>query len=204
MKPEVKVLKKTSTEARNGLGEELLINGIVFLTGTVSSEMSYSVGAQLLYWSRRDPKKELTLYINSPGGSVHDGLAIIDMCKAAPNPIATVGWGLCASMGAMLLSCAGDKGNRLIYPSCEVMQHQPLTGVQGQASDIAITAKQVLRMKERLYTMIAESCGQSIRKVTRDFDRDRWFTAQEALEYGMVDEIVKPGKPVSVPARRER
>ena len=179
------VLKRTAAEPQRGMGEELLGNGVLFLTGGVGPEMSYAFGVQLMYLNSQDPKKPVTIYINSPGGSVHDGLAIIDLCRSVDNPITTVGWGICASMGAVLLACAGDKGKRLAMPNCEVMQHQPLTGVQGQASDIAITAQHILSMRERLYQMMADACGQPLEKVTNDFDRDRWFTAEQALEYGM-------------------
>ena len=145
-----------------------------------------------MYIASQDPRRRITIYVNSPGGSVSDGLAMIDICQSVSNPISTVGWGVCASMGAVLLACAGRHGQRSAMPNCELMLHQPLTGVQGQASDIVIAAEHVLRTRTRLNAMIAKACGQTVEKVAADFDRDRWFSASEALAYGLIDRILEP------------
>lgn len=189
---EIRVLRRSEAERRGGISEELLDDGVVFVSGPITTEMSHAFGAQLLYISSRDPRKRITLYINSPGGSVSDGLAMVDVCKSISNPISTIGWGCCASMGAVLLACAGRRGHRSVMPNCEVMLHQPLTGVQGQASDVVIAAEHVLRTRARLNEMIAKACGQPVEKVAADFDRDKWFSATEAMQYGLIDRVLEP------------
>jgi len=164
----------------------------IFVTGAIDETAYHAFASQLFAASDADPDKDLTININSPGGSVHDGLEMIDLCKSVPNQITVVGTGHCASMGAMILACAASKGRRKIMPNCEVMLHQPLTGIQGQASDVAIAAVYVVKLRERLYSMLAESTGKPVAKNAKDFDRDRWMTSEEALAYGLIDEIVQP------------
>lgn len=188
----IRVLRRSDSERRSGIMEEMLDNGTVFISGPITTELCHAFGAQVLYINSQDPRKRITLYINSPGGSVHDGLAMIDICASVSNPISTVGWGVCASMGAVLLACAGQRGQRSAMQNCELMLHQPLSGVQGQASDIVIVAEHVIKTRLRLNEMIAASCGQTVAKVAADFDRDRWFTAGEALEYGLIDRVMEP------------
>ncbi len=187
----IRIERETSCGGQS-LTERLLRQGIIMVSGMIDESASHALMLQLLAISDEDPQRNITLYVNSPGGGVYDGLAMIDLCRLVPNPITTIGTGCCASMGAMLLTCAAPRGKRKVMPNCELMLHQPLSGVQGQASDIAIEAVHVVRLRERLYGMIAEVTGQPVGKVTRDFDRNRWMTAKEALAYGLIDEIVTP------------
>lgn len=186
----LRIVRRTELERRPGIAEEMLDDGIIFINGPVGPEMAHAFGVQLLYISNQDPDRTVTLYINSPGGVVSDGLAIIDLCRSVSNPIATVGVGQCASMGAVLLACAGDRGLRSAMPNCETMLHQPMSGVQGQASDILIAAEHVTRTRARLCEMLAKACGQPAEKIARDLDRDFWLAADEAKEYGLIDRVM--------------
>ena len=169
----------------------LLRERIVFLAGPIDDNVANIVIAQLLFLEAEDPKKDITLYINSPGGQIQSGLAIIDTMHHIKPHVATVCVGMAASMGAVILS-QGAKGKRFALPNSEVMIHQPLTGVEGQASDIEITAKHIMRLKEKLTKMLSDATGQSYDKVAKDKDRDFWMTAEEAKKYGIVDTILKP------------
>jgi ATP-dependent Clp protease, protease subunit len=161
----------------------------VFLWGPVMDESARKVVNQLLYLEATDPGKEITFYINSPGGVVTSGLVMVDTMKMISSPVKTVCMGMCASMGAILLS-QGDKGKREIFPSGRVMIHQPsIGGAYGQATDLEITARQMLKTKEESARMLAEACGKTFEQVMKDFDRDYWMDAKEALEYGIVDKI---------------
>lgn len=167
----------------------LLRERIIFLTGEIDDDSANSVIAQLLFLQSEDPKKDISLYINSPGGLVTATLAIIDTMNHIKNDVSTVCVGLAASGGAWLLS-SGTKGKRFILPNAEVMIHQPLGGAQGQVSDIEIRAKQLLRSKDTLAKMMAKNTGQPLAKVEKDVDRDYFMSAEEAKKYGIVDKII--------------
>ena len=169
----------------------LLKERIIFMGGVVDDYTANLVIAQLLFLEAEDPKKDITLYVNSPGGSVTAGLAILDTMNHVKPDVSTICVGMAASMGAILLA-AGQKGKRFILPNAEVMIHQPMGGTEGQASDIAITAKHILKTKETLYKILSKNTGQPLAQVEKDADRDYYMSADEAKKYGIVDEIVKP------------
>ena len=170
----------------------LLLDRIVFISGEVNDEMANAVCAQLLFLQSQDPKKEISVYINSPGGSVTAGLAIYDTMQFVKCPVATYCIGQAASMGAVLLT-AGEKGRRFALPNSRIMIHQPWGGAEGKASDIEITAKEILRLKEVLNGILAKHSGKTVEEVTRDTDRDHFMSAAEAKEWGLVDRIVAEG-----------
>ena len=167
----------------------LLNDRIVMLNEEVNSATASIVVAQLLYLESQDPTKDISLYINSPGGSVTDGFAIYDTMQYIRSDVATICTGMAASMAAVLL-CAGAHGKRSALKHSRVMIHQPMGGAEGQASDIEITAKEILKLREELYEIIANHSHQDIEKVRLDSDRDHWMIAEEAKEYGMIDEIL--------------
>jgi ATP-dependent Clp protease protease subunit len=169
--------------------QRLLRERIVFLGSEVRDQNANAICAQLLLLSAEDPEADIFLHINSPGGSVDAGMAIYDTMNYIPNDVATVGMGLAASMGQFLL-CAGTKGKRYALPHARIMMHQPSAGVGGTASDIAIQADLFRRTKHELNELQAFHTGQPVEQIEKDSDRDRWFTAQEALEYGFVDHVV--------------
>ncbi len=173
--------------------QRLLRERIVFLGSEVRDQNANAICAQLLLLSAEDPEADIFLHINSPGGSVTAGMAIYDTMNYIPNDIVTVGMGLAASMGQFLL-CAGTSGKRYALPNARIMMHQPSSGMGGSASDIKIQAQQSIHVKKVLTELIAEHTGQSVEQITEDADRDRWFTAQEALEYGLVDQVIKSAK----------
>lgn len=166
----------------------LLKERIIFLTGTVEDHMANLIVAQLLFLNAEDPKKDIYIYINSPGGSVTAGLSIIDTMHHIKPDIATVCVGMAASMGSLILS-QGAKGKRFILPNAEVMIHQPSGGAYGQASDIDITAKHILKTRDRLNKMLAKATGQKLSKIESDVDRDFFMDAEESKKYGIVDKI---------------
>lgn len=168
----------------------LLRERIVFLGGVIEDHMANLIVAQLLFLEAEDPKKDIQLYVNSPGGSVNAGLAILDTMNYLKPDVSTVCVGIAASMGSVILS-SGAKGKRYALPNAEVMIHQPWGGVQGQASDIAITAEHILKTRDRLNRILAKNTGQPLEKVEKDVDRDFFLTAEEAKKYGIVDEIYK-------------
>jgi len=174
----------------------LLKDRILFLGSEVRDENANAICAQLLLLAAEDPDKDIYLYINSPGGSVTAGMAIYDTMQFIQPDVATVAMGLAASMGQFLLS-AGAKGKRYALPHARVLMHQPLGGIGGTASDIKIQAELILHMKRTMAQLIAEQTGQTVETITRDSDRDRWFTAPEALEYGLVDHVVRSSGQVS-------
>jgi ATP-dependent Clp protease protease subunit len=174
----------------------LLKDRILFLGSEVRDENANAICAQLLLLAAEDPDKDIYLYINSPGGSVTAGMAIYDTMQFVQPDVATVAMGLAASMGQFLLS-AGAKGKRYALPHARVLMHQPLGGIGGTASDIKIQAELILHMKRTMAELIAEQTGQTVETITRDSDRDRWFTAPEALEYGLVDHVVRSSGQVS-------
>ena len=171
----------------------LLRERIVFLGSEVRDQNANAICAQLLLLSAEDPEADIFLHINSPGGSVDAGMAIYDTMNYIPNDVATVGMGLAASMGQFLL-CAGTKGKRYALPHARIMMHQPSSGMGGSASDIKIQAQQSLHIKKVLFELIAQHTGQSAEQVSEDADRDRWFTAHEAVDYGLVDKVVKSAR----------
>jgi len=174
----------------------LLVDRIIFLGTPVDDMVSNVVIAQLLFLQMTDPKKDIHLYINSPGGSVTAGLAIYDTMQFLTCPVNTYCIGQAASMGAVLLA-AGTKGKRFALPNARIMIHQPWGGVQGQATDISIQAKEILRLKDRLNELLASHCGRDVDTVARDTDRDRFMSAAEAKEYGLVDEVVTSRKDIA-------
>lgn len=169
----------------------LMMDRIIFLSTDVNDYTATVVQGQLLYLDSVDPGKDISIYLNSPGGSVSAGLGLYDTMQFIKSDVSTICIGMAASMAAVLL-VAGEKGKRFALPHSRVMIHQPLGGVQGQASDIEITAREILKYKSELYGIIASHSGQSIEKVERDGDRDFWMTATEAKAYGMIDEVLTP------------
>ena len=166
----------------------LMADRIIFLGTEINDTVANVIIAQLLYLSSQDPESPITMYLNTPGGSVYDGLAIYDTMQYISNEVQTVCTGLAASMGSVLL-CAGEKGKRFALPHSRIMIHQPLGGAHGQASDIEITAKEILKLKGELYQIIADHSGKTLKQIEKDADRDHWLTAKEAVEYGMIDDI---------------
>lgn len=186
------VVEQTNRGERSyDIYSRLLKDRIIFLSGEINDYTANLVVAQMLFLEMEDPDKEINLYINSPGGSVTAGMAIYDTMQYLRCPVSTLCIGLAASMGAFLLA-AGAKGMRRVLPNAEIMIHQPLGGAQGQATDIAIHAENILKIKKKLNTILAQRTGQPLEKVERDTERDHFLTAEEALEYGIVDEIVAP------------
>jgi ATP-dependent Clp protease protease subunit len=167
----------------------LMMDRIIFLGVPIDDDVANIIQAQLLFLASTDPGADISLYINTPGGQVTSGLAIYDTMQLVEPDVATICTGMAASMGSVLL-CAGTKGKRSCLPHSKVLIHQPLGGAQGQASDIMIAAKEIEKTRKELYEIISEHSGQPYEKVFADADRDYWMTASEALEYGMVDEIL--------------
>jgi ATP-dependent Clp protease protease subunit len=176
--------------------QRLLRERIIFLGSVVEDQMANAICAQILLLAAEDPEKDIYLYINSPGGSVSAGMAIYDTMQYVKNDVATVAMGLAASMGQFLL-CAGAEGKRYALPHARIMMHQPSGGIGGTASDIKIQAEQMLYTKKKMAELIAKHTGQSLETITADSDRDRWFTADDAKEYGFVDHVVHSARDVS-------
>ncbi|MBE6301247.1 MAG: ATP-dependent Clp endopeptidase proteolytic subunit ClpP [Parabacteroides distasonis] len=171
----------------------LMMDRIIFLGTQVDDYTANVIQAQLLYLDSSDPGKDISIYINSPGGSVYAGYGIYDTMQFINSDVSTICTGMAASFAAVLL-VAGTKGKRMALPHSRVMIHQPLGGAQGQASDIEIVAREILKVKKELYTIIADHSGRSFEEVERDSDRDYWMTASEALEYGMIDKVLVRNK----------
>ena len=169
--------------------QRLLKERVIFLGTDVNDQSANYIAAQMLLLSAEDPEKDIYLYINSPGGSITAGMAIYDTMQYVKNDVVTVAMGLAASMGQFLL-CAGTKGKRFALPNARIMMHQPSGGVGGTASDIQIQAEQMQFIKKRMAELIGKHTGQKYEQVVEDSDRDRWFTAEEALEYGFIDHVV--------------
>ncbi len=167
----------------------LLKDRIVFLGTAIDDHVANVVVAQLLYLESEDPDKEIAIYINSPGGIITSGMAIYDTMNHVKSPVTTICIGQAASMGAFLLS-SGEKGRRFALPNARIMVHQPLGGAQGQATDIEIQAKEILRLRTRLNTILAENTGQEIDRVAQDTERDNYMTSMQAKEYGLIDEVM--------------
>ena len=173
--------------------QRLLKERIIFLGTDVNDEIANKLCAQILLPSAEDPPRDISLYINSPGGSVTAGMAIYDTMVYSPCDIATYGMGLAASMGQFLLT-AGTKGKRYALPHARIMMHQPSAGVGGTAADIAIQAEQFAHTKREMAELIAQHTGQTVEQITKDSDRDRWFTAEQAKDYGFVDHVITHAK----------
>jgi ATP-dependent Clp protease protease subunit len=186
----------TSAGLDDHIYQRLLKERIVFLGSEVKDEIANAICAQMLLLNAEDPDHDIFLYINSPGGSVDAGMAIYDTMQFISNDVATVGMGLAASMGQFLL-CAGAKGKRYALPHARIMMHQPSGGLGGSASDIKIQAEQSLYIKRVLFDLISRHTGQTLEQVELDADRDRWFTADQAREYGFIDHVVEQGAQVS-------
>lgn len=184
------VEETTRGERAYDIYSRLLNDRIVFLGEQVDSHTANLVVAQLLYLANEDPKRDIKLYINSPGGSVYDGLAIIDTMNYIKPDVQTIGIGLQASMGAMLLSC-GAKGKRFVLPNARIMIHQPSSGTEGKITDQEIALKEGIYLKKKLAEIFAENTGKDLKQVEKDMDRDNWMSAEEALNYGIVDSIIK-------------
>ncbi|HUH42064.1 MAG: ATP-dependent Clp endopeptidase proteolytic subunit ClpP [Sulfurimonas sp.] len=184
------VVEKTARGERSyDIYSRLLKDRIIMLSGEVNDAVASSIVAQMLFLEAEDPEKDIYFYINSPGGVVTAGMAIYDTMNYIRPDVATICVGQAASMGAFLLS-SGAKGKRYALPHARIMIHQPLGGAQGQATDIAIQAKEILRMKEELNLILAKNTGQSVKKVEKDTDRDNFMSAEESKEYGMIDEVL--------------
>ncbi len=181
--------KKGSRERAYDIYSRLLEDRIIFLAGPITDMAANSVIAQMLFLASKDPKKDIKLYVNSPGGSVTAGLAIYDTMQYVDCPISTVCVGLAASMGAVLLA-AGAKGKRFVLPNGEILLHQVAGGVSGEATAIEITAKQIIKIKDKLNKILARHTGQQLKDIARDTDRDFYLSAQEAKEYGLIDKVI--------------
>lgn len=199
MSPEAQIAR-TSNGVPGGLDAEvynrLLRERIIFLGSVVEDSMANAICAQMLLLAAEDSEKDIYLYINSPGGSVTAGMAIYDTMQFIKNDVATVGMGLAASMGQFLL-CAGAPGKRYATPHARIMMHQPSSGIGGTATDIKIQAEQIGYTKKKMAELIAFHTGQKMETITADSDRDRWFTAEEAKDYGFVDHVVRNASQVS-------
>jgi len=184
------VIERTSRGERSyDIFSRLLMDRIVFLGSSINDQVANIIVAQLLFLDADDPEREIYLYINSPGGSVYAGLAIFDTMNHLRAPVATYCVGMAASMGALLLA-SGKQGKRSALPNSRIMLHQPSSGYQGTAADIEIAAKEVLGTRERLNRILAKQTGQTLKKINADVDRDRWMSAEEAVAYGLVDQVL--------------
>ena len=183
------IVEQTSRGERSyDIYSRLLEDRIIFLSGEIDDAVANTVVAQLIYLEAKDPAKDISLYINSPGGSVSAGLAIYDTMNYIKCDVSTICIGMAASMGAFLLS-SGQRGKRYALPNSEIMIHQPLGGAQGQASDIKIAAEHILRTKQKLNTILAQNSGRPLSEIERDTDRDNYLSAQQAQEYGLIDKV---------------
>ena len=192
------VIEKTGRgERAYDIYSRLLNDRIIFLGGGVSDTMANLVVAQLLFLANEDPKAEISMYVNSPGGSVSAGLGIVDTMRFVPCPVATYIIGQAASMGSVI-ACSGTKGRRFALPHAENLMHQPLIGgvIEGQATDLEIHAKHILRLRDKLYALYSDNTGQTRETILNDCDRDKWLNAPEMLAYGLIDKVLDrlPGK----------
>jgi ATP-dependent Clp protease protease subunit len=185
------VIEQTNRGERSyDIYSRLLKDRIIFLGTPINDVVANTIIAQLLFLAADDPEKDIHLYINSPGGSITSGMAIFDTMQFIKPAVSTICIGMAASMGAFLLA-AGEKGKRYALPNSEVMIHQPLGGAEGQASDIEIRAKRILKLRDKLNTILAERTGQSMKRIEKDTDRDYFMSAQESTEYGIVDKVLE-------------
>ncbi len=186
------VVDQTSRGERSyDIYSRLLEDRIVFVTGEITDDTANVVVAQLIYLEGKDPKKDISMYINSPGGSISAGMAILDTMRYISCDISTICVGMCASMAAVLLAC-GTKGKRFSLPNGEIMIHQPLsTGMQGQATDIEIASKHLQKLKAKMHEILSDATGQSVEKVAKDCERDNYMSSSEAQEYGIIDKVIE-------------
>lgn len=185
--------KSTYGERAYDIYSRLLKDRIIFLGGPINEAVANLVIAQMLFLESQDPKKDIQLYINSPGGSVSAGMAIYDTMQYVKPDVSTICVGIAASMGAFLLA-AGKKGKRFALPNSDVLLHQVMGGAEGQAVEVEIAAKQIIKTKEKINQLLAKHTGQPLGKIEKDTDRDFWLTAEEAKEYGLIDEVIKKTK----------
>ncbi len=188
------VEQTTRGERAYDIFSRLLKERIIILGTPINDVIANLAVAQLLYLTSEDPGREINVYVNSPGGLVYSGLGVYDTMQYVSCPVATICVGLAASLGSVLLT-AGAKGRRASLPNSRIMLHQPLGGAQGQASDIEIQAREILSLKERLYKILAHHTGQSLETISHDADRDYWLSAEEAREYGLIDNVLEPQAP---------
>ncbi len=188
------VEQTTRGERAYDIFSRLLKERIIILGTPINDVIANLAVAQLLYLTSEDPEREINVYVNSPGGLVYSGLGVYDTMQYVSCPVATICVGLAASLGSVLLT-AGEKGRRASLPNSRIMLHQPLGGAQGQASDIEIQAREILSLKERLYKILALHTGQTDETIARDADRDYWLSAEEAKEYGLIDNVLEPQQP---------
>ena len=188
------VIERSSRGERSyDIFSRLLMDRIVFLGSAINDDVANVVIAQLLFLQAENPERDINIYINSPGGSVYAGLAIYDTIQYLTAPVSTICMGMAASMGAFLLA-AGTKGKRSALPNSRIMIHQPSGGSQGTAADVEIQAKEILYARQRLNELLSRHTGQSVQQVEEDVDRDRYMSPEEALEYGLIDRIIRPGE----------
>lgn len=184
------VIEKTfQGERAYDIYSRLLKDRVIFLAGQINDEVANTIIAQLLFLESEDPKKEIQLYINSPGGEVYSGMAIYDTMKYIKSPVSTICIGIAASMAAFLLA-GGEKGKRFSLPNSRMLIHQPIGGTQGQASDIKIQAEEILKIKDEMNKILAKNTGQSLSVIERDTDRDFYMRAEEAKKYGLIDKVI--------------
>ncbi|MGI6423527.1 MAG: ATP-dependent Clp protease proteolytic subunit [Candidatus Dojkabacteria bacterium] len=183
------VEKDREGERAYDIYSRLLKDRIIFVSGVIETNMANTVVAQLLFLEKENSEEDIQMFINSPGGLINAGMAILDTMNYIKCDVSTIAVGLAASMGSFLLT-HGTKGKRFALPNSKIHIHQPLGGVEGQASDIAIEAQEILKIREQLYKMLAKQTGQSVKQIEKDADRDKYFTAYEAKEYGLVDKVI--------------
>lgn len=183
------VEKDREGERAYDIYSRLLKDRIVFVSGPIETDMADTIVAQLLFLEKENPEEDIQMFINSPGGAINAGMAILDTMNYIRCDVSTIAVGLAASMGSFLLT-HGAKGKRFALPNSKIHIHQPLGGVEGQASDIAIEAQEILKIREKLYKMLAKQTGQSVKQIEKDADRDKYFTAEEACEYGLIDKVI--------------
>lgn len=190
--PSVREKDERNIERISDIPSKLLDNRVILLYGQIDDNMAASISSQLLFLAQEDPESDITMYINSPGGSVTSGFTIYDTMQFIKPDVKTIGMGMSASMAAFLL-CSGAKGKRFVLPNSEVMIHQPLGGAQGQATDIEIVAKNISRIKKNLYEIMAKNTGKEFQEIYDACERDNYLSAEEAVEFGLVDRILTPG-----------
>jgi ATP-dependent Clp protease protease subunit len=190
--PSVREKDERNIERISDIPSKLLDNRVILLYGPIDDNMAASISSQLLFLAQEDPESDITMYINSPGGSVTSGFTIYDTMQFIKPDVKTIGMGMSASMAAFLL-CSGAKGKRFVLPNSEVMIHQPLGGAQGQATDIEIIAKNIGRIKKNLYEIMAKNTGKEFQEIYDACERDNYLSAEEAVEFGLVDRILTPG-----------
>lgn len=182
--------KEKNGERAYDIYSRLLKDRIIFVTGEIEDSMANTIIAQLLFLEKEDPKADIQMFLNTPGGVITSGMAILDTMNYIKCDVSTIAVGLAASMGSILLA-GGKKGKRFSLPNSKILIHQPLGGAQGQATDIAIAAEDIIKTKKKLAQFLSDTTGQKLETIEKDIDRDKYFTAQEALDYGLIDKVIK-------------